>query len=145
MGLIFYAKRENKQAIYTRIQKMVIETVLEEKLSYGETARRFEVCNIHRSQSWELKEGLERLAIERRGRKSTDISKKLPKEVEEVLIAENQRLRAENEYLKNLKALVLDRERQQWKNLVVQKLRQKHSLNLLLKVLSYPVQPSITI
>jgi len=35
----------------------------------------------------------------------------LPKTVEEDLIAENQRLRAENEYLKKLQALVLEEER----------------------------------
>ena len=38
---------------------------------------------------------------------------KLSKAVEEDLIAENQRLRAENEYLKNLQALVLEEERHQ--------------------------------
>jgi transposase len=36
---------------------------------------------------------------------------KLDKEVEEDLIAENQRLRAENDYLKKLNALVLEEER----------------------------------
>ena len=40
-------------------------------------------------------------------------SKKLPKEAEEDLIAENQRLRAEIDYLKNLQALVLEEERRQ--------------------------------
>ena len=35
--------------------------------------------------------------------------KKLSKEVEEDLIAENQRLRMENEYLKKLNALVQER------------------------------------
>lgn len=40
---------------------------------------------------------------------------KLSKEVEEDLLAEVQRLRAENEYLKNLQALVLEQERRQHK------------------------------
>ena len=39
--------------------------------------------------------------------------KKLPKEAEEDLLAEVQRLRAENDYLKNLQALVLEDERRQ--------------------------------
>lgn len=48
---------------------------------------------------WEriyLEEGKEGLYIERRGRKSTGRPPKLKKEVEEDLIAEVQRLRAEN-------------------------------------------------
>ena len=56
---------------------------------------------------------LEGFAVERRGRGSTGRPKKLPKEVEEDLLAEVQRLRAENDYLKNLQALVLEDERRQ--------------------------------
>jgi len=41
--------------------------------------------------------------------------KQLPKGAEEDLPAEVQRLRAENEYLKNLQALVLEDERRQHK------------------------------
>ena len=62
-----------------------------------------------------LTEGPEGFAVERRGRTSKGRPKKLPKEVEEDLLAEVQRLRAENEYLKNLQALVLERERRQRK------------------------------
>ena len=53
-------------------KKQVIETMLEEKLSYSETARRFDVSNHHRIQDWEriyLTEGPEGFAVERRGRK----------------------------------------------------------------------------
>lgn len=39
------------------------------------------------------------LAVERRDRGSKGIPRKLPKEVEEDLLVEVQRLRAENEYL----------------------------------------------
>ena len=60
-----------------------------------------------------LEEGPKGLAIERRGRSSKGRSKKLPKELEEDLLAEVQRLRAENDYLKNLQALVLEDERRQ--------------------------------
>ena len=53
------------------------------------------------------------MSVERRGRSSTGRPKKLPKDVEEDLLAEVQRLRAENDYLKNLQALVLEDERRQ--------------------------------
>ena len=95
----------------------MIETMLEEKLSYSETARRFEVNDHHRIQDWEriyLTEGAEGFSVERRGRGSKGRPpKELPKQVEEDLLAEVQRLRAENDYLKNLQALVLEDERRQ--------------------------------
>ncbi|MBE5779547.1 MAG: transposase [Clostridiales bacterium] len=84
----------------------VIKTMQEEKLSYRETSRRFEINDHHQIQAWEriyLEEGPEGFQIERRGRNSTGRPRKLPKEVEEDLLAEVQRLRAENEYLKNCK------------------------------------------
>ena len=100
-------------------KKLVIETMLKEKLSYSETARQFDISDPHRIQDWEriyLTEGAEGFAVERRGKKRKGNSKKqLPKQVEEDLLAEVQRLRAENEYLKNLQALVLERERRQGK------------------------------
>ena len=97
---------------------MVIETMREEKLSYRETARRFEINSHHRIQDWEriyLTDGPEGFTVEQRGRGSKGRPRKLPKEVEADLLAEVQRLRAENEYLKNLQALVLERERRQRK------------------------------
>ena len=98
-------------------KKLVIETMQEEKLSYSETCRRFEVSSRDRIKSWEriyLEEGPEGFAIERRGRGSRGCPpKKLPKDVEEDLLAEVQRLRAETDYLKNLQALVLEDERRQ--------------------------------
>ena len=94
-------------------KKLVVETMRKEKLSYTETAKRFEVGNHSQIQAWEriyLEEGPEGLAVERRGRKSTGRPRKLPKETEEDLIAEVQRLRAEVAYLKKLQALVLEDE-----------------------------------
>ena len=100
-------------------KKMVVETMKEEKLSYRETARRFEVSSDTRIKDWEriyLTEGPEGFAIERRGRGSKGRPpKQLPKKVEEDLLAEVQRLRAENAYLKNLQALVLENERRRQK------------------------------
>ena len=96
-----------------------MEPMMEERLSHSETCRGFEVNSRDRIKSWErifLEEGPEGFAIERRGRSSKGRPpKKLPKDVEEDLLAEVHRLRAENEYLKNLQALVLEDERRQHK------------------------------
>ena len=93
---------------------MVVETMMREKLSYKEAARQFDVSSDTRVPSWEriyLMEGPEGLCIERRGRGSKGRPTKFPKEVEEDLLKEVQRLRAENAYLKKLQALVLEEER----------------------------------
>ena len=98
---------------------MVVETMQKEKLSYCEAARKFDLSDHHRVAAWEriyLEEGKEGLRIERRGRKSTGRPLKLEKKVEEDLIAEVQRLRAENAYLKKLNALVAERVRQEKKH-----------------------------
>ena len=91
--------------------------MIEEKLSYRETERRFDVVR-SRITAWEriyLTDGPEGFAIKRRGRGSAGRPKKLPKEVEEDLLAEVQWLRAENAYLKNLQALVLENKRHRQK------------------------------
>ena len=95
-------------------KQLVVETMREEHISVHEAMRRFEINDHGIIERWEriyLEEGAEGLAIERRGRKRGGQLAKLPKAAEEDLIAENQRLRAENEYLKNLQALVLEEER----------------------------------
>ena len=97
----------------------VVEIMHREKLSYRETARQFDIRNHDRVAAWEriyLEEGAEGLYIERRGRKSTGRPPKIKKEIEEYLIAEVQRLRAENAYLKKLNALVAERVRQEKKH-----------------------------
>ena len=103
----------------SEFKKLVVEMMQKEKMSYRETARQFEISDDKRVAVWEriyLEEVPEGFAIERRGRSSKGRpSKQLPKEVEEDLLAEVQRLRAEVEYLKNLQALVLEDERRQRK------------------------------
>ncbi len=97
---------------------MVVETMMREKISYKEAARRFEISGHERIRQWEriyLTEGPEGLYIERRGRSSKGRPTAFPKKVEEDLLAEVQRLRAENAYLKKLQALVLEEERHQSK------------------------------
>lgn len=100
-------------------KQRVVETMMQEKLSYCEAARQFDVNDHKRVASWEriyLEEGPEGLYVERRGRGSKGRPpKKLKPEVEEDLLAEVQRLRAENDYLKKLNALVAERVRQERK------------------------------
>lgn len=122
-------------------KKRVVEAVIQDGLSYQEVARIYEVQGHDRIQSWEriyLEEGPEGLAVERRGRGSTGRPKKLPSKVEEDLLAEVQRLRAENAYLKNLQALVWKKSDASAKMQVVQKLRQEFSLPLLLTIAQLP-------
>ena len=91
--------------------------MMQEKLSYCETARQFGVVR-SRITAWEriyLEEGAAGFQVERRGRSSKGRPKELPKGIEEYLLAEVQRLRAEVDYLKNLQALVLEDERRQRK------------------------------
>lgn len=93
----------------------VVETMHREKLSYRETARQFDISN-SRVTAWEriyLEEGADGLYAERRGRKSTGRPPKIKKED---LIAEVQRLRAVNAYLKKLNALVAERVQQEKKH-----------------------------
>ena len=115
-GVLSMPKGVPNKRYTPEFKKKVVETMMEEKLSYREVTRQFEISDHNIVKAWEriyLTEGPEGLAIERRGRGSTGRAKKLPKQVEEDLLAEVQRLRAENDYLKNLQALVLEDERRQ--------------------------------
>ena len=103
----------------------VILDMRESYLGYRETVRKFwntqnrkeEDLYVFTVKRWErkyLEEGYEGLMKDNRGRPSVNGKKrgrppKLDKKVEEDLIAENQRLRMENEYLKKLNALVQER------------------------------------
>ena len=88
----------------------------EHQLSMVQTAVKFGIPNDCTVGKWEriyYEEGPQGLLLDRRGRKSKMSSdkpkKKLNQETEEDLIAEVQRLRMENEYLKKLQALVQER------------------------------------
>lgn len=98
-------------------KQKIIEDMRQNKLSQNEAAAKYRVPR-SRIQSWEriyLEEGPEGLYVERRGRAGAASGTKkghkpmLDKQVEEDLIAENQRLRAEVDYLKKLNALVSER------------------------------------
>ena len=123
-------KTERKNKNYSAEFKIcVIMDMREHHLGYRETVRKYlqgvsPTSAIGTLQRWEriyLEEGAEGLMKERRG-KGTPLSDrkrgrppKLDKKVEEDLIAENQRLRMEIEYLKKLSALVLAEEQKNGK------------------------------
>ena len=123
--------KTGKNKIYSAEFKIsVIMDMREHHLSYCEIVRKYDLGGVSKTaaigvvQRWEriyLEEGAEGLMKERRGRacKESGTRKgrppKLDKQVEEDLIAENQRLRMEIEYLKKLSALVLAEERKNGK------------------------------
>ncbi len=99
-------------------KQLVVETMHREKLSIREVSTQFEIGDHNAVARWEriyLMEGPEGLAVERRGRAGKGQPSSFPKKAEEDLLAEVQRLRAENAYLKKLQALVLEEERHQSK------------------------------
>jgi len=117
---IFMAKKGQEYKNYSAEYKLnVIMNMREHRLGYVETARKYDIPNYRVIQRWErifLEEGAEGLMKERRGRACAASGTKkgrppkLDPKVEEELIAENQRLRMEIEYLKKLDALVRERE-----------------------------------
>ena len=118
MGCFSMPKGIPNQLYSGEFKQMVVETMMQEKLSYREAAVKFGIGNHSQVANWEriyLMEGPESVYIERRGRGSKGRPQQFPKEVEEDLLKEVQRLRAENAYLKKLQALVLEEERHQSK------------------------------
>ena len=95
----------------------VVEYMHDNHLSLFQTAVKFGIPQDHTVGKWEriyYEKGPQGLYQDNRGRKSKMNSdkpkkKKLDKQTEEDLIAEVQRLRMENEYLKKLNALVQER------------------------------------
>jgi transposase len=97
-----------------KFKQTIVEDVRKNRLSYTEAMRKYGIAGKMSIQQWEriyLEEGPEGLYIERRGHSSKGRPPKLDKKVEMDLIAEVQKLRAENDYLKKLNALVLEEER----------------------------------
>ena len=92
-------------------KRMVVETMKKEHLSIYAAMQEFGINDHKIIERWEriyLEEGPEGFAIERRGRSSKGRPpKQLPKQVEENLLAEVQRLRAENDYKVNLKTEIM--------------------------------------
>ena len=117
-------KKGTKNKNYSAEFKIsVIMDMRKNHLGYCETVRKYglgstqsggAINTLHRWERIYLEEGAVGLMTERRGRKSTGRPRKKPldKCVEEDLIAENQRLKMEIEYLKKLSALVLAEEQE---------------------------------
>ena len=107
------------QRYTAEFKEMVVKDVRDNQLSLREAANKYNI-GVHTSISqWEriyLTEGLEGLRKEKRGNASTTIGAikgkkpEFKKEVQEDLLAEVQRLRMENDYLKKLNALVHSKE-----------------------------------
>ena len=121
-------KKKRKYKTYSPELKIsVIMDMREHHLGYCETARKYDLGDpnlggvVHMLRRWErifLEVGAEGLMKERRGKASGSkkgCPSKLDKKTEEDLIAENQRLRMEIEYLKKLSALVLAEEQKNGK------------------------------
>ena len=119
-----------KQRKYSSEFKIcVIMDMREHHLGYRETVRKYWDVSQGQEENyknivkrWErifLEEGAEGLMKEHRGKSNTSSRRgrppKLERKVEEDLIAENQRLRMEIEYLKKLSALVLAEEQKNGK------------------------------
>ena len=121
-------------------KKLVVETMQQEQLSYSETVRRFEVNSHRRIQDWEriyLTEGPEGFAIERRGRSSKG---RPPKQLPRRRSAGRSSAAAcRGRIPKKLASLGFGRRATPaQKTLVVQKLRQKHALSILLSIAQLP-------
>ena len=107
---------KNQQQYNGKFKQNVVEYMHNNHLSLQETAIHFNLAGDWIVSKWEriyYEEGPQGLYIDKRGRKkkmsSKPEKKKLSKDVEEDLIAEVQRLRMENAYLKKLQALVQKR------------------------------------
>lgn len=105
-------------------KQKVVERMRGESLGYRETGRLFGLRH-EVVKSWEriyLEHGAEGLYVERRGKANALTSAKIGKppskanSAEEDLIAENQRLRMEIDYLKKLNALVQEKQLQKKKH-----------------------------
>ena len=125
---IFMGKTGRKNRSYSAEFKIdVIMDMREHRLGYCETVRKYNlgsvrsgaaIAMLQRCERVYLEEGAEGLMEERRGKakgSKTGRPPKLNKKTEEDLIAENQRLRMENAYLKKLSALVLAEEQRNGK------------------------------
>lgn len=119
----FEALHQRTHTTYSGEFKLqVIEYMHDNQLSCHMTAAYFNLAKTQ-VQRWEriyYEEGKEALLLERRGRSKNGMQRKrktpIAQETNEDLIAEVQRLRMENEYLKKLNALVQNRIKREEQN-----------------------------
>ena len=114
-----------KEGIHTHAYNWTVEQkyqVLkykqENQLSIRETGIKYgtSISTIYQWEQRYLKNGIEGLENKKKGRKPRTRKPKPPKSREEELLEENLYLRAENEYLKKLNALVAEREKREREN-----------------------------
>ena len=97
------------------LKKQVLDAVHDQHLTYKEAAREFGISSASCVRRWDeilSAEGLEGLQPKKRGPKEKDYTQPPKWNSVEDLLTENERLRAEVAYLKKLKALVQEDQRQ---------------------------------
>ena len=120
-GVSYMPERKPRKTYSGEFKQNVVETMRRDHLSYRDAARQFGITGKDMVANWErtyLEEGAAGLSVRRHMRAtSPSIEKKpkLDKKFEDDLVAENQRLRAEVDYLKKLNALVDERVRREKK------------------------------
>lgn len=114
-------ERKPRKTYSGEFKQNVVETMRRDHLSYRDAARQFGITGKDMVANWEriyLEEGAAGLSVRRHTRTtgpSVVRNPKLDKKVEDDLAAENERLRAEIDYLKKLNALVDERVRREKK------------------------------
>ena len=108
-------ERKKRKQYSGDFKQKVVEDMRNNGLAFREVARKYEVEH-STVRLWEriyLEEGAEALSVDKRGRSGNKgRPPKLSPDTEKDLITENQRLRAENDYLKKLDALIQNRSQQ---------------------------------
>lgn len=107
-------------------KQRVVEDVLNNHISYSEAMRKYNIKGSGKIQQWErlyLTQGPELLYLDHRGRKNPGPPALFSKQVEEYLLAENQRLKMEIDYLKKIECLGFQRGTAKQKAQVVWELR----------------------
>jgi len=107
--------QRNRLKYTGEFKRKVIEDMHEDRLSLRQASAKYNIGTHYTLSNWEriyYEKGPEALYEDRRGKGQKNRSGRPPKldiKTEGDLIAENQRLRAEIDYLKNLNALVSER------------------------------------
>lgn len=111
------SEKKSRKHYSEEFKRDVVETLLRENLSYSEVARRFEITGHHCVSDWEKRYFGQDLSSSQTYHERQREEKRIAKLNEQdrvhdqTIIEENMRLRAENAYLKKLRALVLESER----------------------------------
>ena len=119
MGCFSMPKGVPNKRYTPEFKKLVVETLMKEKLSYRETARQFEIDNDKCIAAWEriyLTEGPEGFAVERRARQQGPSAKAAAERHRGGFAGRGSASACGGRIPKNLQALVLEDERRQRSN-----------------------------